>query len=69
MRPHRFQILGSAEHGQQDGIRDKVEPGEGSPLVVEIAHQGLEADLQFFVDMAQHNSPRNLSAIARLEYK
>lgn len=45
VRSDRLEVIRSAEHGQQDRVRHKVEPWEGPPLVVQVLHQRLEADL------------------------
>lgn len=45
VRSDRLEVIWSAEHGQQDRVGHEVEPWEGPPLVVQVLHQRLEADL------------------------
>jgi hypothetical protein len=67
MRPHRLQIIGATENGEQHGIRHKVESREGAAFVVQIARQRLEADLQLSVDVPQYHALRYFLTIATLQ--
>ena len=54
MRFDRLEVIRSTEDGQEDGVGQEVEPWEDLSLLVQVASQGLEADLQLLVDVTQH---------------
>lgn len=53
VRSDRLKVVRSAEHGQQDRVGHKVEPGKGPPLVIQVLHQRLEADLQLLLHVTE----------------